>query len=288
MKNFNFNIKKRPQPILTIGLPVFNEEKKINKVLTSLYNQTYKKFIIIISDNCSNDKTLKICKKWKKKKKNLVIFSQKKKLKINQNFYFVYSKSKTNYFMWMAADDFKSKNFIKDNLNFLEKNPKYSASCCKNIRETNKFKKLKTIDFKITGNMSSKYSKFFNHCFESHGVFYSVFRRIDLTRSKKYLNYMAWDWIVNLLILENGDFNRLKKGYLKSTHGGISTRPNYLFNSSDNLIHKIFPFYKFTTFVLNNAFKNDFSLNNFLNIWFNIFKINFRYLKRQFKYKFTN
>ena len=27
---------------------------------------------------------------------------------------------------------------------------------------------------------------------------------------------MAWDWIVNLIILENGDFNRLKKGYFKN------------------------------------------------------------------------
>ena len=45
--------------------------------------------------------------------------------------------------MWMAADDLKSKNFIKDNLHFLEKNPKYSASCCKGIIEIDQTKKKK-------------------------------------------------------------------------------------------------------------------------------------------------
>ena len=133
--------KKKFQPILTIGLPVFNEEKRVNKILNFLFRQSYKNFKIIISDNCSNDRTLEICKKWKKKRKNLIIFRQKKKININKNFYFVYSKSTTKYFMWMAADDLKSKNFIKDNLHFLEKNPKYSASCCKGIIEIDQTKK---------------------------------------------------------------------------------------------------------------------------------------------------
>jgi len=71
--------KKKFQPILTIGLPVFNEEKRVNKILNFLFRQSYKNFKIIISDNCSNDRTLEICKKWKKKRKNLIIFRQKKK-----------------------------------------------------------------------------------------------------------------------------------------------------------------------------------------------------------------
>lgn len=277
--------KKKSQPILTIGLPVFNEEKRVNKILNFLFRQSYKNFKIIISDNCSNDRTVEICKKWEKKGKNLIIFRQKKKININKNFYFVYSKSTTKYFMWMAADDLKSKNFIKDNLHFLEKNPKYSASCCKGIIEIDQTKKKKIVDFNITGNISFKYSKFFDNCFDSHGIFYSLFRRVDLKKSKKYLNYMAWDWIVNLIILENGDFNRLKKGYFKTAYGGVSTRKNYLFNQDSNYIHKVFPFLKFSIFVLNNAFKKDFGLNNFCNIWFNIIKINLKFLKRYFKYR---
>ena len=48
---------------LTIGLPVYNEEEKINKVLQDIFSQDYKKFKLIISDNASKDKTYEICKK---------------------------------------------------------------------------------------------------------------------------------------------------------------------------------------------------------------------------------
>ena len=63
---------------LTIGLPVYNEEEKINKVLQDIFSQDYKKFRLIISDNASKDKTYEICKKWLKKKKNIKLIRQKK------------------------------------------------------------------------------------------------------------------------------------------------------------------------------------------------------------------
>jgi len=126
---------------LTIGFPVFNEQKNINKSLKKIYSQSFKNFNLYISDNASTDKTYEICKRWKKKKKNIQLFRQKKKVNINSNFYFIYSKSKTKYFMWMAADDIRSKNFLKDNINFLKKNPKFIASGCTSIIEYNKKKK---------------------------------------------------------------------------------------------------------------------------------------------------
>ncbi len=69
-------MKKKKIVDLTIGFPVFNEEKLINKALTSIFSQTYRNFNLYISDNASSDNTYKICKIWQKKKKILKYLSK--------------------------------------------------------------------------------------------------------------------------------------------------------------------------------------------------------------------
>ena len=65
---------------LTIGIPVYNEEKNILKLLKSLKNQSYSKFLIIISDNYSTDKTYEIINKKIKNDKRFLIYRQKKNI----------------------------------------------------------------------------------------------------------------------------------------------------------------------------------------------------------------
>jgi len=71
------NIEK---PIVTIGLPVNNGEKFINKCLNSILDQTRTDFRLIISDNASEDKTAEICKEFMKKDPRIKYFKQEKNL----------------------------------------------------------------------------------------------------------------------------------------------------------------------------------------------------------------
>jgi glycosyltransferase involved in cell wall biosynthesis len=50
------------QPLVTIGIPVYNGEEYIRSALDSLLSQQYKNIKIIISDNASTDHTAEICK----------------------------------------------------------------------------------------------------------------------------------------------------------------------------------------------------------------------------------
>ena len=65
-------------PLISIGVPVYNEEKNISKCLKNILSQSYKNIEVIISDNNSKDNTLKICKKFKKKDKIIKIIINKK------------------------------------------------------------------------------------------------------------------------------------------------------------------------------------------------------------------
>ena len=64
---------------VVIGLPVYNEEKNLNKVFKNIIKQKCIGKKVIISDNNSTDKTEEICKKYIKKYNYIKYYRQKKK-----------------------------------------------------------------------------------------------------------------------------------------------------------------------------------------------------------------
>ena len=104
---------KRKNNTLTIGLVTYNGEKTLQNSLESLRKQTYKDFKLIISDNNSNDNTEKICKKYKKKFKNLNYIKRNKNFGPINNFWSVLERANTEFFMWASDDDMWDKDFIK-------------------------------------------------------------------------------------------------------------------------------------------------------------------------------
>ena len=106
MKNTMLN-----EPLVSIGVPVFNSESKI-KVLKSILNQNYKNLEIIISDNASIDRTFDILTEFKLKDLRIKLYRQTTHLNL-ENFKFTLLKAKGEYFMWNADDDFRSPDFVK-------------------------------------------------------------------------------------------------------------------------------------------------------------------------------
>lgn len=118
-------------PIVTIGLPVYNGEKFIQKKLESLKNQTLKNYELIISDNASNDKTTEICKEFMKKDNRIKYFRQESTTEVFENWYFILKKTTTKYFVWSSVDDFMCPNFVENNVKILEENEKIVGSISK-------------------------------------------------------------------------------------------------------------------------------------------------------------
>ena len=51
-------------PIVTVIVYSYNSSQYIFETLESIRNQTYPSLMLIISDDCSTDNTVEICKKW--------------------------------------------------------------------------------------------------------------------------------------------------------------------------------------------------------------------------------
>ena len=63
---------------LSIGLPVYNEIKYVEKTLDSILSQSLKFHELIIVDNHSNDGTYQILNKYSKKDKRIKLYRNKK------------------------------------------------------------------------------------------------------------------------------------------------------------------------------------------------------------------
>ena len=91
-------------PLITVGIPVFNGEKFLKKRFDSILNQTYKNLEVIISDNASTDNTSTLCEEFLRKEKNTHYYRQKKNVGSLENFNYLIKNAKGKYFVFAAVD----------------------------------------------------------------------------------------------------------------------------------------------------------------------------------------
>lgn len=105
-------METKTQPLVSIGMPVYNGEKTIERALDSLIAQNYSNLEIIISDNASTDATEDICKRYVQKDSRVSYNRTKKNFGGIWNFNKVFETSTGDYFMWAAADDERELSFV--------------------------------------------------------------------------------------------------------------------------------------------------------------------------------
>lgn len=54
----------KEQPVVSVAVITYNSSKTVIETLDSIYNQTYPNIELIISDDCSTDNTISICRDW--------------------------------------------------------------------------------------------------------------------------------------------------------------------------------------------------------------------------------
>jgi glycosyltransferase involved in cell wall biosynthesis len=111
------------EPVVSIGLPVFNGEQFLEQSLDSALAQTYSNFEVIISDNASTDRTASICERYVERDARIRYYRQPRTRAVTWNFRQVAMLARGEYFLWMAHDDLFAPQYIERCLEFLRKNP---------------------------------------------------------------------------------------------------------------------------------------------------------------------
>lgn len=110
-------------PLVSIGMPVYNEAEFLESALDSLAAQDYPNVEILISDNASTDKTPEIARQFAEGREGVRIHRFPENRGIRDNFQKALDMAGGEYFMWAAGHDRWSENYVSECVAALEDHP---------------------------------------------------------------------------------------------------------------------------------------------------------------------
>ncbi len=259
---------------ITIGLPVYNQEKFIQKRLDNILSQTLQDFEIIIYDN-SNDLTSQICKEYDEKEKRISYVYEETSKGVEHAFNYVLKKADTEFFVWAASDDLWATNFLEKNISILEKQSKIVGSIGQVKRygpKIEEFKKNETDLFWI--KYYKKFRKSFRH-FGHVSIFatsysdraakflrtheelsmYAVFRTKPLQKSFVFGSHLWKKIILNVLRYGNFNVTDETEWFWHTGSSGIDNPINQFKNKHMSLQEILLPYYDYMKWCSQNIGK---------------------------------
>jgi glycosyltransferase involved in cell wall biosynthesis len=97
-----------------VGLPVHNGEAYVAQAIESVLAQTYTDFDFLISDNASTDRTGEICRSYSARDNRIRYYRHPQNVGAAPNFDFAFEGTSSEYFAWIAHDDFWAPDFLKE------------------------------------------------------------------------------------------------------------------------------------------------------------------------------
>lgn len=110
------------QPLVSIGMPIYNEERFLDRALESLRRQDYSNIEILISDNASTDATGEIARRFAEEDPRIRYQSTGENIGVAANFRRVQEQARGKYFMWAAGHDEWSEDLVSQSVAALEQN----------------------------------------------------------------------------------------------------------------------------------------------------------------------
>lgn len=110
-------------PLVTIGLPVFNDATYLDEAIKSLLNQTYKNIEVIICDDASTDASFQIAQKLANEDTRIKLYKNEFNLGVTGNFNRIRSMGNGKYIILHSANDTIAPTLIEKSVKFLEENP---------------------------------------------------------------------------------------------------------------------------------------------------------------------
>ncbi len=109
--------------MISVIMPCFNRIDFLDQAINSILNQTYNNFEFIIIDDCSNEQTIKLLKKYSDLDNRVKLYLNKKNrgptYSFNRGLFF----AKNRFIARMDSDDVSHPERLEKQLNFLVKNP---------------------------------------------------------------------------------------------------------------------------------------------------------------------
>lgn len=107
-------------PLISVIIPVYNTEKYVKQCVESLLNQTYKNYEVLLVDDGSLDKSLKVCEEYNKYDNISTYHKQNGGLSSARNFGIQHARGE--YLLFLDSDDWFESDMIENfTMQILEK-----------------------------------------------------------------------------------------------------------------------------------------------------------------------
>lgn len=213
------------QEKIDVLMATYNGEKYLKEQIDSILNQTYKNIQLIISDDCSTDRTREILKEYEQNDK-IKIFYQEKNLGYIKNFEFLLKKVENDLYMLSDQDDVWKREKIEKSVQKL-----------RNENLDLVFGDLEVVDENLNTLYKSfdKYMKIdrkINRCIGTYKLqyLYNCITGCTILSKKELLDkvlplpanskYMLHDFWIGLIISLNGKVGYIKETYIKYRQHG--------------------------------------------------------------------
>jgi glycosyltransferase involved in cell wall biosynthesis len=110
-------------PLVSIGVPVFNEATHLADALGHLLAQDYPNLEVTVCDNASTDATATTAREWASRDPRVKVIAQPTNIGAAANFEAAFQHARGEYFMWAAGHDRWSTNYVSACVAALEANP---------------------------------------------------------------------------------------------------------------------------------------------------------------------
>lgn len=116
--------RKQAPPRVTIGVPTYRRGDTIDRALNALAKQTYRDFVVIISDNAGQDPlTLAAVERVAEDLPEVYLIAQNDNIGALANIHKLLGLAETEFFMWLADDDEISAGYLAELIGLLDRHP---------------------------------------------------------------------------------------------------------------------------------------------------------------------
>ena len=116
-------VTPKTPPLVSIGVPIFNEAAHLAATIESLLAQDYPNIEIIVRDNASTDATPDICARFAACDARVRVFHATENQGATANFQHCLDTARGELFMWAGGHDLWSSNYVSSCAAALDANP---------------------------------------------------------------------------------------------------------------------------------------------------------------------
>jgi glycosyltransferase involved in cell wall biosynthesis len=243
-------VERNSNPIVFIGMPVYNSESTIRQTLESIVSQDYAEWKLLISDNFSTDLTRQICIEFVERDNRITFYQQPENIGAWNNFVYVLEKSEGLYFKYQAADDVISSDYLKSNVHELEVDSSILGSSSPDCWDWEYKQQISPITFELRGSQRYRLKTLRENCWRANGVFYGIYRTAEIrkviTKDIFSSKIAVLDWLILARLVKIGNINRSNSGLMiMGSNGASNSKDLTWFHQLIGLRAKIFPYFEF-------------------------------------------